>query len=68
MKKIKLRGSMLAYILVAFLLIVLRLYFSKDFPSFFIKTLRIDDELMVNQMMTLSQRNIFRFLLSKDFD
>lgn len=68
MKKIMIKGNKILYIFVLILLIAFRLYFSKDFPSFFVKTMKIDDELMVNQMMTLSQRNIFRFLLSKNID
>lgn len=56
------------FIFLVLSLLLLRLYFSKDFPAFFVATMRIDDELMVNQMMTLSQRNFFRLLLSKNID
>lgn len=53
---------------IIFILVITRFCFSMGFKSFFVKTMKLDDELMVNQMMTLSQRNTFRGILSKDFD
>lgn len=68
MKIVNLKWNNILYALVVFLLIIIRLLFSKDFPVFFVTTLKIDDELMVNQMMTLSQRIVFGFILSKDIN
>lgn len=44
------------------LIIICRFLFSKNISNFFIKNSHIDDELMVNQMMLLGQRHLFRKL------
>ncbi|MBR3134500.1 MAG: hypothetical protein IKG56_03470 [Clostridia bacterium] len=54
------------YILLVCLIVIVRFIFTIDVPNFYIKNLKIDDGLMINQMMTLSQRIIFRILLSKN--
>ncbi len=54
------------YILLVCLIVIVRFIFTIDVPNFYIKNMKIDDGLMINQMMTLSQRIIFRILLSKN--
>lgn len=54
------------YILLVVLLVVLRFLFTIKVPNFYIKNKTIDDGLMINQMMSLSHRIIFRYILSKN--
>ncbi len=66
MKKIFQKIIEKKYILLILLLIILRILFSIKFPVFYIKNKTIDDGLMINHMMSLSQRIVFRHILSKN--
>ena len=54
------------YILLVVLLIIVRFFFTMEIQNFYIKNKTIDDGLMINQMMSLSQRAFFRNILSKN--
>ena len=66
MKKIFQKIIEKKYILLVVLLVVIRFIFTIKLPSFYIKNKTIDDGLMINQMMSLSQRIIFVNILSKN--
>ena len=66
MKKIFQRIKANKYILLVGLIVIVRFLFTINIPNFYIKTMTIDDGLMINQMMSLSQRTLFRYILPKD--
>lgn len=66
MKKIFQRIKENKYILLVSLIVIVRFVFTIDIPNFYIRNLTIDDGLMISQMMSLSQRTFFRYILSKN--
>lgn len=65
MKKVFRKIKENKYILLIILIVIVRFLFTMNIPNFYIKTMTIDDGLMINQMMSLSQRTFFRYILSK---
>lgn len=66
MKKLLQRINENKYIIIIAIIVILRFVFSANIPNFYIKNMPIDDGLMINQMMSLSQRTLFRCILSKN--
>lgn len=66
MKKVFRKIKENKYILLIILIVIVRFLFTMNIPNFYIKTMTIDDGLMINQMMSLSQRTFFRYILSKN--
>ena len=60
MKKIVKKIIEKKYKLILMAIVVLRFLFTIKVPNFYIKNKTIDDGLMINQMMSLSQRIVFR--------
>lgn len=66
MKKVFRKIKENKYILLIILIVIVRFLFTMNIPNFYIKTMTIDDGLMINQMMSLSQRTFFRYILSRN--
>ena len=66
MKKLLKRIKDSKYILLVIFIVMIRFLFTIKIPNFYIKNMTIDDSLMINQMMLLSQRTFFRHILSKN--
>ena len=66
MKKVFQRIKENKYILLVGLIVIVRFLYTSNVLNFYIKNMIIDDGLMINQMMSLSQRIILRYILPKN--
>ena len=66
MKKVFQRIKENKYILLVGLIVIVRFFYTSNVLNFYIKNMIIDDGLMINQMMSLSQRIILRYILPKN--